>query len=97
MQYMWTCCTCIISAVELKLPIIESSEEQQAKLKKDYAGGLKKYSICYLMSVEEAKRIEDVAQRPSVHCGFDIDYVGSYKESRIKALKKMHNQKRFVI
>ena len=29
------------SAVELKLPIIESSEEQQAKLKKDYVGRLK--------------------------------------------------------
>ena len=40
LQYTWTCCTCIISAVELKLPIIESSEEQQAKLNKDYAGRL---------------------------------------------------------
>ena len=29
-------------AVELKLPIIESSEKQQAKLKKYYAGLLKK-------------------------------------------------------
>ena len=42
-------------AVELRLPIIESSEKQQAKLKKYYAGRLKKYSICNPLSVEEAK------------------------------------------
>ena len=41
--------------VELKLPIIESSEKQQAKLKKYYAGWLKKYSICNPLSVKEAK------------------------------------------
>ena len=42
-------------AVELKLPISESSEKQQAKLKKYYAGRLKKYSICNPLSVEKAK------------------------------------------
>ena len=41
-------------AVELKLPIIESSEKQQAKLKEYYAGRLKKYSIYNPLSVEEA-------------------------------------------
>ena len=41
--------------VELKLPIIESSEKQQAKLKKYYAGRLKKYSICNPLRAEEAK------------------------------------------
>ena len=42
-------------AVELKLPIIESSEKQQAKLKNYYVGWLKKYSICKPLSFEEAK------------------------------------------
>ena len=42
-------------AVELKLRIIKSSEKQQAKLKKYYAEGLKKYSICNPQNVEEAK------------------------------------------
>ena len=41
-------------AVELKLPIIESSEKQQAKLKEYYTGRLKKYSIYNPLSVEEA-------------------------------------------
>ena len=45
----------VILAVELKLPTIESSEKQQAKLKKYYAGQLKKYSMCNPPSVEEAK------------------------------------------
>ena len=44
------------TAVEIKLFFIESSEEQQAKLKKSYAGRLKKYSICGPMNVEETKR-----------------------------------------
>ena len=44
-----------VLAVELKLPTIESSEKQQAKLKKYYAGQLKKYSMCNPPSVEEAK------------------------------------------
>ena len=44
-----------VFAVELKLPIIESLGKQQAKLKKYYAGRLKKYSICNPLSVEEAK------------------------------------------
>ena len=45
-----------ILAVELKLPIIESSEKQQAKQKKKYcAGRLKKYSIYNPLSVEEVK------------------------------------------
>ena len=30
LQYTWTCCTCIISAVELKIPITESSEDRTA-------------------------------------------------------------------
>ena len=38
--------------VELKLPIIESSEKHQAKLKKYDAGRLKKYSICNSLSAE---------------------------------------------
>ena len=41
-------------AVELKLPIVESSEKQQAKLKEYYVGRLKKYSIHNPLSVEEA-------------------------------------------
>ena len=40
-------------AVALKLPIIESSEKQQAKLKEYFAGRLKKYSIYNPLSVEE--------------------------------------------
>ena len=44
-----------VLAVELKLPTTESSEKQQAKLKKYYAGQLKKYSMCNPLSVEEAK------------------------------------------
>ena len=44
-----------ILVAELKLPIIESSEKQQTKLRKYYAGRLKKYSICNLLGVEEAK------------------------------------------
>ena len=43
---------CAFLAVELKLPTIESSEEQQ---KDCDAGRLKKYSICNPLSVEEAK------------------------------------------
>ena len=82
------------SAVELKLLIIESSEEeQQAKLKKYYAGRLKKYFLCDPLSVEEAKRTDEVAQEPSIHCGvifsdilkvrnFDVDYVGRYKDQK---------------
>ena len=88
LQYTWTCCTCIISAVELKLPIIESSEEQQAKLKKDYAGQLTYYSICDPLSVEEAKRIDDdsTVAISTLWCNFsyilevrefDVDYEGS--------------------
>ena len=46
---------CAFLAVELKLPIIESPEKQHAKLKKYYAGWLKKYSICNPLSAEEAK------------------------------------------
>ena len=45
----------VFLAVELKLPIIESSEKQQAKLKRYYARRLKKYSICNPLSAEEAK------------------------------------------
>ena len=45
----------VILAVELKLSTIESSEKQQAKLKKYYAGQLKKYSMCNPPSVEKAK------------------------------------------
>ena len=41
--------------VELKLPIIESSEKQQAKQKKYYAGRLKKYSKCNPLSAEDTK------------------------------------------
>ena len=50
-------------AVELKLLIIESWEkEQQAKLKKYYAGRFKKYFLCNPLSVEESKQTGEVAQ-----------------------------------
>ena len=41
--------------VKVKLPTIKSSEKQQAKLKKYYAGRLKRYSICNPLSAEKAK------------------------------------------
>ena len=50
-------------AVELKLLIIESWEkEQQANLKKYYAGRFKKYFLCNPLSVEESKQTGEVAQ-----------------------------------
>ena len=54
-------------AVGLKLPIIDLSEEQQSKLKKDFAGQLKKYTICDPLSVEEAKQIDDICSTVAIN------------------------------
>jgi hypothetical protein len=81
------------SAVELKLPILASSEEQQAKLKIEYEKRLSSYQICDPLNVADHEKSEEVTKFPPIDCGvifsyilqvrdFDLDYIGRYKDQK---------------
>eukprot|EP00795_Rhopilema_esculentum_P013367 gene13367-4222_t len=77
----------------MKLPILASSAEQQAKLKIDYENRLTRFNICDLESVGVAERSDDVLKWPKIDVGtifsyilkvrdFDYDYIGRYKDQK---------------
>ena len=79
------------AALEMKLPIIASSEEHQKKLKLDYENRLQKFKICDPLSIEPSKRIDDILQWPHIDTGVifayilkvkdcDLEYIGRYKD-----------------
>ena len=81
------------AAVEMGLPIIASSEEQNEKLKAEYKSRLQKYSICDPWTVPANDRCDDIKKWPKVDVGvvfsfilkvrdFDVDYIGRYKDQK---------------
>ena len=81
------------TAMELKLPILESTEEQQKRLKQDYANKLQSLQLFDPNQIEEIKRIDDVTKWPVTTTGtifsyilkkrdFDADYIGKYKDQK---------------
>eukprot|EP00795_Rhopilema_esculentum_P015949 gene15949-7279_t len=81
------------AAVDMNLPILASSVEQQAKLKIDYENRLKKFNICDPESVSVTERSNDILKWPKIDVGaifsyilkvrdFDYDYIGRYKDQK---------------
>ena len=65
------------SAVELNLPIVQSSEEQQAKINKEYESRLKTFEICDPFSIEESQRSNHITKWPKLDCGAIFAYFKS--------------------
>lgn len=81
------------SAVELNLPIVQSSEEQQAKINGEYECRLKTFEICDPFTIEVSKGSDDITKWPKLNCGaifayilkvrdFDLEYVGRYIDQK---------------
>ena len=81
------------TAVELKLPIIDSSEEQKRKLAEEYSKRLATYEISDPLMISDTERSKDVTKWPNIHAGcifeyilrvrdFDTDYIGRYKDQK---------------
>ena len=74
------------SAVKLNPPIVQSLEEQQAKINKEYETRLKTFEISDPFSIEESERSDDITKWPKLDCGvifdFDLEYVGRYKDQK---------------
>ena len=77
----------------MKLPILASSKEQQAKLIADYENRLTRFSICDPESVSVTDRSDDILKWPKIDVGtifsyilkvrdFDYDYIGKYKDQK---------------
>ena len=77
----------------MKLPIIDSSEEQLRKCMLEYEKGLQKYHICDPKSIPASDRVDNIIQWPRVYVGmifsyvlrvrdFDADYIGCYKDQK---------------
>ena len=81
------------AAVDIKLPILASSAEQQAKLKIGFENRITKFNICDPESVDVAERSDDVLKWPKIDVGTifsyifkvrdsDYDYIGRYKDQK---------------
>ena len=84
---------CAFSAVELDLPIIQSSEQQQHLINTEYEKKLVLHHIKDPLRVELSEHSEDMTKWPNIHFGniieyilnvrdFDTDYVGRYKDEK---------------
>ena len=80
------------AAVEMKLPITDSSEEQLRKLTLEYEKRLQKYH-CDPKSIPASDRVDNIIQWPRVDVGvifsyilrvrdFDADYIDRYKDQK---------------
>ena len=72
------------AALEMKLPIIASSEEHQKKLKLDYENRLQKFKICDPLSIEPSKRIDDILQWPHIDTGVIFTYKLKVKDCNLE-------------
>ena len=79
--------------MELGLGIIQSTEDQQRKIKSDYENCLKKCEIPDPNEIPEDKRKDDITKWPDITTGtifsyilkkkdFDADYIGKYKDQK---------------
>ena len=68
------------SAVELNLPILASSEEQQAKLKKDYEKRINDLKLCDPLSISQSKRTDDISKWPKIDLGCIFGYILKVKD-----------------
>ena len=59
----------------MKLPILASSKEQQAKLKADYENRLTRFSICDPKSVSVTDRSDDILKWPKIDVGTIFSYI----------------------
>ena len=83
------------AAVELKMDIVSSAEEQLQKLKSDYDSLLSKLGIFDPNSIENEKRIDDVTKWPLITMGNIFAYILQRKELNIDYIGKYKDQKAF--
>ena len=81
------------AAMELKMEIIESTEEQQKQLYSTYEKKLLKLEIPDPNTIPKEKRLDDITTWPRITLGnifsyilkkkdFDADYIGKYKDQK---------------
>ncbi len=63
------------AAVEMGIPILMSSEEQQLRLKKEYESRLKKHGLPDPRLVPKANRIDDVTCWPNLTLSNIFEYI----------------------
>ena len=77
----------------MKLPIIQSSEEQKMKLKAEYDKWLNLRGITDPLKIDDNMKCADVTAWPRVHTGcifayilrvrdFGVTYIGRYKDQK---------------
>ena len=77
------------SAFELHLPILESSEQQQTKLKLEYNKRLDHFKICDPLLIQQSERSDDISKWPKLDVGCIFSYILKVSRLIFKALNNL--------